>query len=159
MAFGRFERKSPPRPMGDINVTPLVDVMLVLVVIFILAAPLLASSIRLQLPQGGETGAPQDSAPAVTVALDRDGKLFLNDHPIEPGPLAERFAQAAQSRPDTEVRLRADREVPYGKVVGVMDAARKAGLGRIGFVTDPIDPAGTPAAGAPVFGPAGSSGR
>jgi biopolymer transport protein TolR len=136
MTFGRLERTERPKPMSEINVTPLVDVMLVLVVIFIITAPLLASSIRLDLPR---TDAAQsgDAPKFVTVALDAAGKTYFNDQPVTPEQLAERLAQAARTSADTEVQLRADQTVPYGRVVEVMGAAQKAGLARIGFVAEP----------------------
>ena len=137
MSFGRFERGSPaPRPFAEINVTPLVDVMLVLVVIFIVTAPLLASALRLDLPRT-EAARPVGGAVALTVGLDAQGGLFLDDRPITSEQLAQRFAQAARVNPDTEVHLRADRSVPHGRVVEVMGAAQQAGLTRIGFVADP----------------------
>lgn len=139
MSFGRLERTEGPRPMSEINVTPLVDVMLVLVVIFIITAPLLASSIRLDLPRS-EAAQPGDTPRFVTVALDAGGRTFLNDQPVSPEQLAERLAAAAKQGPDTEVQLRADQTVPYGRVVEVMDAAQKAGLNRIGFVAQPRKP-------------------
>lgn len=133
MAFGRLERTEGPRPMSEINVTPLVDVMLVLVVIFIITAPLLASSIRLDLPRS-EAAQPGDAPRFVSVTLDAQGGTFLSDQPVTAQQLAERLAAAARQNPDTEVQLRADQAVPYGRVVEVMDAAQKAGLSRIGFV-------------------------
>ncbi|HEY0887214.1 MAG TPA: biopolymer transporter ExbD [Ramlibacter sp.] len=142
MSFGRLERRQGPQPMSEINVTPLVDVMLVLVVIFIITAPLLASSIRLDLPRT-DAATPNEAPAFVTVVLDQSGGLFLDDRPTQAGELAEQLAQAARRNPDTEVQLRADRAVPYGRVVEVMGAAQKAGLNRIGFVAEP------PAAAAP----------
>ena len=140
MTFGRLQRSQGPQPMSDINMTPLVDVMLVLVVIFIITAPLLASSIRLDLPRSG-AATPNDAPAFVTVVLDRAGGTFLDEQPMSPAQLAERLAQAAQRNPDTEIHLRADQAVPYGRVVEVMGAAQKAGLNRIGFVADPAEPA------------------
>ncbi len=140
MSFGRLERTRGPEPMSDINVTPLVDVMLVLVVIFILTAPLLASSIRLDLPRA-EGAQPNDAPKFVTVVLDKTGASFLDDKPVTADQLAERLAQAARLNPETEIQLRADQAVPYGRVVEVMGAAQKAGLNRIGFVADPAAPA------------------
>ncbi|NKE66969.1 biopolymer transporter ExbD [Ramlibacter sp. RBP-2] len=136
MSFGRLERRQDPQPMSEINVTPLVDVMLVLVVIFIITAPLLASSIRLDLPRT-DAATPNEAPAFVTVVLDQSGGLFLDDRPLPPGELAERLAQAARRNPDTEVQLRADRSIPYGRVVEVMGAAQQAGLNRIGFVAEP----------------------
>jgi biopolymer transport protein TolR len=139
MSFGRLERSPGPQPMSDINVTPLVDVMLVLVVIFIITAPLLASSIRLDLPRAD--GAKPNEAPTfVTVVLDKAGGTFLDEQATSLQQLAERLAQAARKNPDTEVQLRADQSVPYGRVVEVMGAAQKAGLNRIGFVAEPTEP-------------------
>jgi biopolymer transport protein TolR len=119
--------------MSEINVTPMVDVMLVLLVIFILTAPLMTSAIRLDLPQseGGQSGAaPQ----AVILAVDAQGQLYLNDQAIGPEALRVRLKQAAQRNPQTELELRADQAVPYGRVVEAMGLAQKAGLSRIGFV-------------------------
>jgi biopolymer transport protein TolR len=135
MAFGRLERSEGPRPISDINVTPLVDVMLVLVVILIITAPLMASSLRLDLPRA-EGAQPSDTPTFVTIGLDPAGRTFFNDKPVTSAQLAERLADAARQSPDTEVQLRADRSVPYGKVVEVMGAAQKAGLNRIGFVAE-----------------------
>jgi biopolymer transport protein TolR len=139
MGFGRLERSRGPQPMSEINVTPLVDVMLVLVVIFIITAPLLASSIRLDLPRA-EAAKPSDSPKFVTVTLDKAGATFLDDRPVTPAELAERLAQAARRDPEMEVQLRADQAVPYGRVIEVMGAAQKAGLNRVGFVADPAPP-------------------
>ena len=139
MAFGRLERTQGPQPMSEINVTPLVDVMLVLVVIFIITAPLLASSIRLDLP-GTDAAKPNDAPRFVTVALDAQGKLFLNDKPVTAAELAARLAESGKQNPETEVQLRADQAVAYGRIVEVMGAAQKAGLNRIGFVAEPRTP-------------------
>jgi len=119
--------------MSEINVTPLVDVMLVLVVIFILTAPLLASSIRLQLPRAEGTQ-PGATARAVTVALDAAGQLYVDDAPVEAAALDQRLREIAARAPDTELQLRADESVPYGRVVQIMGVAQAAGLQRIGFV-------------------------
>ena len=135
-AFGRLERAPAPKPMSEINVTPLVDVMLVLVVIFIITAPLLASSIRLDLPRAEGTQ-PGDAPRFVTLVLDRAGQVFLNDQPVAAAQLAERLAATAKQNPETELQLRADQGVPYGRVVEVMGVAHKAGLTRIGFVAEP----------------------
>ncbi|PIT76853.1 biopolymer transporter ExbD [Limnohabitans sp. G3-2] len=133
MAFGRLESRQPAAPMSEINVTPMVDVMLVLLVIFILTAPLMTSAIRLDLPQteGAEAGA---VSPSLTLAVDAQGALFLNDQAITPEVLRLRLAQAAQRNPNTELELRADQSVPYGRVVEAMGLAQKAGLSRMGFV-------------------------
>ena len=136
MSFGRFDSTKAPRLMSEINVTPLVDVMLVLLVIFILTAPLLASSIKLELPRTSAAKATQ--APQfVTLVVDKTGVIFVNDQPVTLGALQARLMQTAAQNPDTEVQLRADAAVPYGQVVAVMGAAQNAGLMRIGFVAEP----------------------
>ena len=121
--------------MSEINVTPLVDVMLVLVVIFIITAPLLASSIRLDLPRS-DAAQPGDVPQFVTLVVDKSGQAFLNDQPVSADQMAQSLRQSAARNPDTEVQLRADEAVPYGRIVEVMGVAQKAGLNRIGFVAD-----------------------
>ena len=143
MAFGRLERTQGPQPMSDINVTPLVDVMLVLVVIFIITAPLLASTIPLSLPKT-DAAQPADAPKSVTLVVDKTGQAFLNDRPLALDELAQRLAETARQNPETEVQLRADEGVAYGKVVQVMGVAQKAGLNRIGFVADPGPPVAAP---------------
>ncbi len=148
MSFGRLERTQGSQPMSEINVTPLVDVMLVLLVIFILTAPLLASAIRLDLPKT-DAAKPADAPKFVTIVVDQAGQVFLNDKPVAFEQLGSRLKETATQNADTEVQLRADQAVPYGKVVEVMGVAQKAGLNRIGFVAD----AGTAATTAPVGKP------
>ena len=136
MAFGRLERDKGTAPMSDINMTPLIDVMLVLVVIFIITAPLLASSIKLDLPKT-DAAKPNDAPKFVLLVVDKSGQAFLNDTPVASAELAQQLAQTATQNPDTELQLRADESVPYGRVVEVMGIAQKAGLNRIGFVAEP----------------------
>jgi biopolymer transport protein TolR len=134
--FGRLERNSAPAPMSDINMTPLIDVMLVLVVIFILTAPLLASSIRLDLPRS-EAAKVQQPPRTVRVAIDKNGQLYFNDQALSLEALQQGLSAAARQDAQTELQLRADATVPYGQVVAVMGAAQLAGLSRIGFVAKP----------------------
>jgi biopolymer transport protein ExbD/biopolymer transport protein TolR len=140
MAFGRLERRAGDSPMSDINMTPLIDVMLVLLVIFIIAAPLMASRLQLDLPK-------VDSAPSaegrevLQLALNAEGQLFLADQPTTLEAVAERAVTAAARDRQTEVHLRADSRVPYGKVAELIGLVQKAGLARIGFVTEPTDAA------------------
>ena len=135
MSFGRLESSKKSEPMSEINVTPMVDVMLVLLVIFILTAPLLTSAIRLELPQG--EGAQSGQAPqSVTLVVNAQGALYFNDQAVTPAELRTRLQDTAQSNPDTEVQLRADQAIAYGRVVEVMGLAQQAGLSRIGFVAE-----------------------
>jgi biopolymer transport protein TolR len=136
MSFGRLERTKGSEPMSEINVTPLVDVMLVLLVIFIITAPLLASSIKLDLPKT-DAAKPQEAPKFVSVVIDKAAQIYLGDQLIELPQLAERLKQTAEQNKDTEVQLRSDETVPYGKVIEVIGIAQKAGLTRIGFVANP----------------------
>ncbi len=136
MAFGRLERSPASQPMSEINMTPLIDVMLVLLVIFIVTAPLIAGSLKLDLPRSEAAGT--GAAPAfIAIALDAEGRLFLDEKPVEPAAVIERARQAARRNPATEVQLRADRRVPYGRVAELIGWMHAAGLTRVGFVTEP----------------------
>ena len=121
--------------MSDINMTPLIDVMLVLVVIFIITAPLMTSSIKLDLPKT-EAAKPVDAPKFVSLVVDKAGQIYLGDQLTDAGLLAESLSRTAKVNPNTEVQLRADETVPYGKIVEVMGIAQKAGLNRIGFVAE-----------------------
>ncbi|MDO9144614.1 MULTISPECIES: ExbD/TolR family protein [Comamonadaceae] len=135
MAFGRLDRSLGDQPMSDINMTPLIDVMLVLVVIFIITAPLLASSIKLDLPTT-EAATASDAPQSVTVVVDAAGLTYLQDRVVAQDELLRQLQLSARVNPQTEVLLRADKAVPYGRIVEVMGAAQTAGLNRIGFVAD-----------------------
>jgi biopolymer transport protein TolR len=135
MAFGRLDRGTAAQPMSDINMTPLIDVMLVLVVILIITAPLLASSIKLDLPKTG-AAKPGDAPQSITVVMDATGQTYLKDLAVDLDVLKAQLLTTAQANPQTEVLLRADKLVPYGRIVEVMGAAQQAGLSRIGFVAD-----------------------
>ena len=137
MAFGGFDQRGTSQPMSEINTTPLVDVMLVLLVIFIITAPLLTHSIKLDLPNA-QASASADKPETVTLSIDATGALFWNDDRLSgEAILAQRFAQAASRQPQPELHLRADRETRYQRIAEVMSAAQRAGIARIGFVTDP----------------------
>ena len=135
MSFGRLEREGPTRPMSEINMTPLIDVMLVLLVIFIITAPLMAPALRLDLPRT-DAGSVADVPAFVTLAIDRDGQLYLGDERIAADALSARLAENARANPMLEVQLRADRAVPYGRVAELIALVQQAGLNRIGFVTE-----------------------
>jgi biopolymer transport protein TolR len=135
MAFGRLERTPVTPPMSDINMTPLIDVMLVLLVIFIITAPLMVTAVKLNLPQA--QGATASSAPEfIAIAVDAESLVYVNDQPVSLEALSRDLRAAAQRNALTEVQLRADAAVPYGRVVEVMGLAQKAGLSRIGFVAE-----------------------
>lgn len=131
--FGRMERSPGSTPMGDINMTPLIDVMLVLLVIFIITAPLMVSAVKVDLPRASAPAVTEAAAPTLAVAIDKDGTVYVRDQALT-GPALEQALRAAAQNPDTEVQLRADRAVPYGHVVEFMALANRAGLSRVGFV-------------------------
>ena len=135
MAFGRLERTTGPQPMSDINMTPLIDVMLVLLVIFMITAPLMASSLKLDLPKT-DAAQPSEAPRFIAVALDPQGRFYLGEEGLDDAVFATRVAEAAKANPQTEVQLRADRSVPYGRVAELIGIVQKAGLNRIGFVAE-----------------------
>ena len=133
MAFGRLERSAGPQPMSDINMTPLIDVMLVLLVIFMITVPLMTSSLKLDLPKS-DAAQPSDTPTFIAVSIDTQGRLFLADAEIDATALAQQVSELAQVNPQTEVQLRADQAVPYGRVAEVIGIVQQGGLTRIGFV-------------------------
>ena len=134
MAFGSFSCDSHA-PMAEINTTPLVDVMLVLLVAFIVTAPLLTHSVAVALPRASaEQHA--DRPEAIRLTLDTTGQLFWNDAPLELDALPERLRASVAVTPDVSVQLRADRDTRYDTVAQVMAAARSAGVERLGFITE-----------------------
>jgi len=141
MAFGRFPRATPSSaaPMGDINMTPLIDVMLVLLVIFMVTAPFMVSAVRVALPRVEAERAPTSPAPLV-VHIDKTGQVFVQDLPLDATQVRAALALAVVADPNTEIQLRADAAVPYGRVAEFMALAQAAGLARIGFVTAAAPP-------------------
>jgi biopolymer transport protein ExbD/biopolymer transport protein TolR len=135
MAFGRLERSIGPQPMSDINMTPLIDVMLVLLVIFMITAPLMTSSLKLDLPKT-DAAQPTDTPSFVSVAIDPQGTLYFGDEALDVARFTVRITDAAKKNAQTEVQLRADKNVPYGRVAELIGIVQKAGLSRIGFVAD-----------------------
>lgn len=135
MAFGGFNDGNRQGPMSDINVTPMVDVMLVLLVIFIIAAPLFTHAIKLDLPNAPAAAAPQKPE-TISLSIDGAGRVFWNNDPIEPKDLGARLAQEAQKNPQPELQLRADKSTRYEVIAQVMSAAQTNGMTKLGFVTD-----------------------
>jgi biopolymer transport protein ExbD len=120
----------------EINTTPLVDVMLVLLIIFIITIPVMNHSVKIDLPRA--SSAPNEIKPVhINLAIDGDGQVFWNTERISQDVMRQRIAAAALATPQPELHLRADRITPYEKVAQVMSAAQAGGLTKIGFVTDP----------------------
>ena len=138
MAFGGFNDNSHQVPMAEINVTPMVDVMLVLLVIFIITAPLFTHAVKLELPTASSAPAPEKPE-SITLSINAEGKLFWNNAAVSLDELGTRFATAAQKNPQPELQLRADKSTRYEVIAQVMSAAQTNGMTKIGFVTNPKD--------------------
>ena len=138
MAFGGFNDNSHQAPMAEINVTPMVDVMLVLLVIFIITAPLFTHAVKLELPTASSAPAPEKPE-SITLAINAEGKLFWNNTAVTMDELGARFTTAAQKTPQPELQLRADKSTRYEVIAQVMSSAQTNGLTKIGFVTNPKD--------------------
>ena len=120
----------------EINTTPLVDVMLVLLIIFIITIPVMNHNVKIDLPRA--TNQPDLLKPEnINLAIDAQGSVYWNSEVVNPGQLSIRIAAAAQKNPQPELHLRAERSTQYEKVAQVMAAAQSGGLGKIGFVTEP----------------------
>ena len=136
MAFGGFSKTRESAPMAEINMVPLIDVMLVLLVIFIITAPLLTHAVKVELPRASSN--PNQTQPEnIQLAVKASGEIYWNGQPVAVADLPSRMSAAAQLEPSPEVHLRADRTTEYEKVARVMSMAARAGLTRIGFVTEP----------------------
>lgn len=139
MAFGGFNNDKQGTPMADINVTPMVDVMLVLLVIFIITAPLFTHAIKLDLPTAQSAPAPEKPE-TISLSINGEGKIFWNNDPIEQKDLDAKLAAAAQKQPQPELQLRADKSTRYEVIAQVMSAAQTNGMTKMGFVTDAKEP-------------------
>jgi biopolymer transport protein ExbD len=136
MAMSPFASDDDDGLMNEINMTPLVDVMLVLLIVFMVTIPVIRHAVKIDLPHASSQK--EDTKPAqVTVAVDADGNVLWDDKKVDAATLQQKIAQAAQANPQPELHLDADRKVPYEKVAEVMSAAQAGGLTKIGFVTQP----------------------
>ncbi len=136
MAFGSFDSKEASHTVSEINMVPLIDVMLVLLVIFIITAPLLTHSIKIDIPQASAEQV-KSEIKTIDLAVDAQGLLFWNDQPVSMDQLIPRFSQEAQADPQPQVRIRADLNTRYQVLAQIMSDARLAGLKQLGFVTRP----------------------
>ena len=137
MAFGTQDETD--EVMNEINMTPLVDVMLVLLIVFMITVPVMKDAVHVQLPRA--TSTPVQAQPdAIRLSVDAQGRYFWNDQPLADDQLEARLAAAAAAQPQPELHLRGDREARYEKVAQALAAAQRAGLHKIGFVTEPAKP-------------------
>ena len=139
MAFASFDSKRASAPMADINMVPLIDVMLVLLVIFIVTAPLLTNAVKLDLPKVSSQ-LNQLKPDKIEFAIDASGQRFWNGEPVTREQAAQRFAAEGRKPQQPEVHLRADQNVAYRAVAETLGDASKAGLSRVGFVSEPERP-------------------
>ncbi|HJV68408.1 biopolymer transporter ExbD [Ideonella sp.] len=138
MAFASFDSQRAAAPMGEINMVPLIDVMLVLLVIFIVTAPLLSHAVKLDLPR--VSAQPSQMKPEkIEFAIDAAGQRWWNGEPVSRPDAAQRFAAAGRLQPLPEVQFRADQAVAYRAVAETLADAARAGVHRIGFVSQPED--------------------
>lgn len=137
MAKADISRRRHDEPLVAMNVVPLVDVMLVLLVIFIVTAPILTHAVKIDLPKASSQ-VNLTKPEHIEFGIREDGSLFWNGIAVTAEELPVRFAQEAQKQPQPELHIRADRRVAYEEVAKVMAAAARAGLTRIGFVTEPV---------------------
>ncbi len=136
MAFGGFNDEPGIRPMADINMIPLIDVMLVLLIIFIVTAPLLTHAIKIDLPNAS-TQVNREKPETVTLSIDGSGNLFWNNTATTRNELDARLTEAARQTPQPELHLRADQITQYQRLAEVMAAAQNAGIAKMGFITEP----------------------
>jgi len=136
MAMSPFAGDEDDGLMNEINMTPLVDVMLVLLIVFMVTIPVIRHAVKIDLPHASSQK--EDTKPAqVTVSIDADGNVMWDEKKISDEDLRAKIAAAAQQTPQPELHLNADRKVAYEKVADVMSAAQAGGLTKIGFVTQP----------------------
>ena len=136
MAFGSFNSHTNSAPMAEINVIPLVDIMLVLLVIFIITAPLLTHAVKIDLPKA-DSSANVLKVDNVQLAIDGQGTVYWNGEVVDPTTLSARMQAASELPMPPEIHIHADRNARYAAIAEVMSEAAKKGLGKIGFVTDP----------------------
>jgi biopolymer transport protein TolR len=134
MAF-RLGDSDDDSPMADINVTPLVDVMLVLLIIFMISAPMLHQGIEVKLPQADTEKLPMDVENPLVLSINQDGLVYILDTPVHPSQLVERLLPLLETRGDKSVFLKGDEEVPFGRVVEVLDLLQQGGVTQVGVVT------------------------
>lgn len=122
--------------VADINVTPLVDVMLVLLIIFMVTAPMMTQGLDVNLPETSAKALPQEKNPIV-ITINRQGEIFINKVKAEPSLIKQQLTNIAQKEKEPQVLLKADRDVPYGLVASVMADIKEAGIDKLGMMTQP----------------------
>ena len=161
MQVGSRGGRSRYRPLSEINVTPIVDVMLVLLIVFMVTAPLMTSGVNVDLPKTNAAPVAQDSTP-ITVSISADGKVYLGDDAMDLTDLVAKLQAASQNQPDRRIFVRGDKDVPYGRIIEVMGTITQGGFTKVALLAEqtggpspPVAPrAATPPAAAPAPVPA-----
>ena len=135
MPFSNFDEDQSSKPLSEINMIPLIDVMLVLLILFIITAPLLTPhAIKIDVPQASSKKIP-DQPNNIALAIDEKGAIFWNDERVDDKELTIRLTKAAKKKPQPELHLRADKKTQYQRLAEIMSAAQNAGITRLGFIT------------------------
>jgi len=136
MSFGGFDQNKNSHPVAEINMVPLIDVMLVLLIIFMITAPMMTHTVKIDLPKAGSQARPE-KAEHIALSIKLDEQLFWNDTPVSRDELQQRLQQIAGQTPQPELHIRADQTAQYRLIAETLADAAKAGVTRIGFVSEP----------------------
>jgi len=136
MAFGGFDQSKNTHPVAEINMVPLIDVMLVLLIIFMITAPMMTHTVKIDLPKAGSQ-AQQEKTEHIALSIKLDEQLFWNETPVSRDELQQRLQQIAGQTPQAELHIRADQAAQYRLIAETLADAAKAGVTRIGFVSEP----------------------
>lgn len=141
MAFHQSAGEEDEAILSEINITPLVDVMLVLLIIFMITAPMLHQGIEVALPKSDSPNLPLRKEDPIVLSVNREGLIYLRDRPVHPTKLVEILSPMLRGRSDETVFLKGDRDVAYGRIIEVLDTLHKGGIVKIGMVTEKPEPA------------------
>jgi biopolymer transport protein TolR len=151
MQLGSGGGRSRYRPLSEINVTPIVDVMLVLLIVFMVTAPLMTSGVNVDLPKTNAAPVAQDATP-ITVSIAADGKVYLGDDAMDLPDLVAKLQAASQNQPDRRIFVRGDKDVPYGRIIEVMGTITQGGFTKVALLAEQTGGPNTPATAPAVTG-------